>query len=335
MSSRKQGSVTVIMPNRNHGHYITAALEAICGQSLAPRRVVVIDDASTDDSITIIQEVARRFPVVELLSNPVAKGTMATLNECLRTVDTEYVYCAGADDLVLPSFLERTLALLDAFPAVPYATTASAEMDETGRLLPPPLTAPSTPSGLLGREQVLDLLWRYDSFGSGNTTVYRTAALARAGGFPGEFEAFADGYLLQSLALADGCAYWPERLGVWRRNSTGNAGSMARKADLLMDVLSRVVTRMRSGDRHLFPEPYVRRFISRWRYRSALGLHRVGEVERAVRIAGLKGPEAAAYRRLLALLSPGWAARILFVRLLAGDVPTLLARKWTQETSVR
>ena len=323
MSALERASVTVVMPNRNHGHYIAHALEAICRQSRRPERVVVIDDASTDHSRDVVGELIKEFPFIELFTNEVAKGTLINLNEWIFKAETEYVFCAAADDLVLPGFLERTIALLDAHPALPFATTASNEMDEEGQPLPAPLAAPSSESLILTPNEVLDRLWRYDSFGSGNTTVFRTAALRRTDGFPFELKAYADGYLLQSMALAEGCIYIPERLGVWRRNRTGNAGSLARRPEQLLEVLAHVQSRMRTLDRALFPEPYVRRFCRRWRYGASLRLFAEGRPEEAGRIVGLAKVETAIFRRL----DQKWLARLLFLRLLADDLPTLLRRK--------
>jgi glycosyltransferase involved in cell wall biosynthesis len=327
LSSLKPGAITVVMPNRNHGHYIAAALEAVCTQSHRPDRVVVVDDRSTDDSRDIVARLMDRFPVIERVENPSARGTVRNLNDWLFRIDTEYVLFAGADDLIFPDFLKRTAGLLDAHPAAPFATSASAEMDAAGRPLPLPRAVPSNATCFLSPGEVLDRLMAHGAFGAGNTTLYRTALLRGAGGFPAEFQAFCDGYLLQSMALERGCIYIPETLGSWRRQAGGYAGTMAQSRERLLEVGALVEGRMRGADRAVFPDAYVRKFGRRWRYAAALGLYRARLPAEGARAAGLGRLEGAVLGTVCRVLGARWIARYLLVRLLPGDVPLVLRRK--------
>ena len=45
---QNKGTLSVVMCNYNHGHYIQEALQAILSQSFSPLEVIVIDDASKD-----------------------------------------------------------------------------------------------------------------------------------------------------------------------------------------------------------------------------------------------------------------------------------------------
>ena len=49
--------LSVILPNYNHGALIPRALSALLGQDLLPIEIIVIDDASTDDSPAIIKTI--------------------------------------------------------------------------------------------------------------------------------------------------------------------------------------------------------------------------------------------------------------------------------------
>ena len=50
-----QATLSVTMTNYNHAHFIGDALDAILDQSYKPLEIIIIDDASTDDSYNIIQ----------------------------------------------------------------------------------------------------------------------------------------------------------------------------------------------------------------------------------------------------------------------------------------
>ncbi len=62
-------TVSVILPNYNHAHYLPQCLNAMLDQSVKPTEIIVIDDASTDNSIEVISDYVRRDPVVKLIQN--------------------------------------------------------------------------------------------------------------------------------------------------------------------------------------------------------------------------------------------------------------------------
>ena len=64
-----KGTLSVVMCNYNHGHYIQEALQAILSQSFPPLEVIVIDDGSTDNSVQIIGGIAEKNPTVKFYRN--------------------------------------------------------------------------------------------------------------------------------------------------------------------------------------------------------------------------------------------------------------------------
>ena len=57
-------SLSVILPNYNHGHLVLRALTSLARQD--PDEIIVVDDASTDDSLAILQDFARSVPITIL-----------------------------------------------------------------------------------------------------------------------------------------------------------------------------------------------------------------------------------------------------------------------------
>jgi hypothetical protein len=85
-------------------------------------RVLVIDDASDDDSADVARSIAESDPRVEVHVHPQNRGHIATYNEgLLEWCDTDYVALLSADDVLTPGALSRAAALLDANPAVGLA----------------------------------------------------------------------------------------------------------------------------------------------------------------------------------------------------------------------
>ena len=62
IASPPRPSVALVVPNYNHGRYLPESLGSIAAQTRAPDRVVIIDDASTDDSLAVISRFIANHP---------------------------------------------------------------------------------------------------------------------------------------------------------------------------------------------------------------------------------------------------------------------------------
>ena len=63
-------SFTVLITNYNDARYLPVALEAILSQTPGPDQVIVADDGSTDDSVSVIEAWANRHEVIEVVRSP-------------------------------------------------------------------------------------------------------------------------------------------------------------------------------------------------------------------------------------------------------------------------
>jgi glycosyltransferase involved in cell wall biosynthesis len=83
--------------------------------------VLIIDDASTDDSAEVARKIAAREPRVEVVAHAVNRGHIATYNEgLLDWAEGDYSVMLSADDLLTPGALRRAADLLDARPSVGF-----------------------------------------------------------------------------------------------------------------------------------------------------------------------------------------------------------------------
>src|ERR1044071_8971404 len=98
--------LSVLMPNFNHGRFLPEALDAILGQSYQPFEVIVIDDASTDNSVEILERFAARHSCIRLVRNEQNMGVMHNVNHLLNLASGDYLLFAAADDVILPGFFE-------------------------------------------------------------------------------------------------------------------------------------------------------------------------------------------------------------------------------------
>jgi hypothetical protein len=114
--------VTVLMPVHDGAAYLQAAIDSILAQTYRDLELVVVDDGSTDASADIVR--ACRDPRVRLERHARNLGLIATLNEGLDQVRTEYLARMDCDDLAHPERLARQIAHLDRNPHVAVLGTA-------------------------------------------------------------------------------------------------------------------------------------------------------------------------------------------------------------------
>jgi glycosyltransferase involved in cell wall biosynthesis len=113
-------TVSVVIPCYNYGHYLEAAVASVVDeQDGVDVRVLVIDDASTDDSAEIAHKLAARDSRIEVVVHETNRGHIATYNEGLLTwAQGDYCVLMSADDRLTPGSLQRAADLLDAHPSV-------------------------------------------------------------------------------------------------------------------------------------------------------------------------------------------------------------------------
>ncbi|WP_202925923.1 glycosyltransferase family 2 protein [Goekera deserti] len=110
--------VTVVVPCFDYARHLPVAVGSALDQQDVDVDVVVVDDASTDDSLAVARRLAAADPRVTVVARPVNGGPVATFNEGLRHVRGEYLVRLDADDALTPGSLARATALADAFPEV-------------------------------------------------------------------------------------------------------------------------------------------------------------------------------------------------------------------------
>lgn len=109
--------VSVIMPVYNAAPYLARALSSVAAQTYRDRELVLVDDGSTDPATVALLDTAAREPGTTLHRTP-NRGPALARNLAVERARGAYVLPLDADDWLAPAFLERTVPILDADPAV-------------------------------------------------------------------------------------------------------------------------------------------------------------------------------------------------------------------------
>lgn len=106
--------VTVVVAVWNRAALITRTLDSIAAQTRQPRSVIIIDDASTDNTVETVRKwIVQHDLPVELLINLENRGVAETRNAGLRKVTTRYAAFLDSDDVWLPNALDMLFTPLE------------------------------------------------------------------------------------------------------------------------------------------------------------------------------------------------------------------------------
>src|SRR5262245_23028599 len=174
----KPQSLTVVLPNFNHARFLPQALRALLAQTRPADELIVIDDASTDDSVEVIESFLPKLQNPILVRNKENVGVVRNMNVGLQMAGGSLlVFCAG-DQVVYPTFFERILALLQAYPQAAFASARTAIIDDDGNRTGVlnhcvPLSQP----GYIEAPAAARHLMRDDAWFTGNATIFRRTPL--------------------------------------------------------------------------------------------------------------------------------------------------------------
>lgn len=110
---KKKRKISIIMGIYNCEATIEDALKSLMCQTYKDWELIMCNDCSTDNTVKIAQTYSDMFDNILLIHNSKNEGLAFSLNHCLEYVDSEYVARMDADDLSLPTRLEKEVNFLE------------------------------------------------------------------------------------------------------------------------------------------------------------------------------------------------------------------------------
>lgn len=114
---QKTESVSVLAANFNNGPFLKEFIESILASTNLPEQIIIIDDASSDESIEILREY-ESHPLLRIVYLEKNIGFGNALNEGLKRVSTEFILRADPDDRFLPERIKKQTEFLKAHPEI-------------------------------------------------------------------------------------------------------------------------------------------------------------------------------------------------------------------------
>jgi glycosyltransferase involved in cell wall biosynthesis len=127
-------TISVCVLNYNYGPYLEGRLNSIFAQSYPVQEILLLDDASTDDSLAVAARVAEeaRRDVTIIANERNAGSVFAQWRRAAESARGDYIWIAEADDDSDPAFLARLVAAMAAAEAPILAFSDSRAIDENG-----------------------------------------------------------------------------------------------------------------------------------------------------------------------------------------------------------
>jgi succinoglycan biosynthesis protein ExoO len=102
--------VSVVIPAYNAEDTLERAIRTVLDQTVAPQEVIVVDDASTDGTRTLVETLAANDPRIRLIASSPNAGPAHCRNLGFRAAEGDWIAIQDADDAWSPDRLEKMLA---------------------------------------------------------------------------------------------------------------------------------------------------------------------------------------------------------------------------------
>ena len=102
--------LSVIVPSYNQGQYLGATLDSIFAQDYRPLEVLVVDGASSDNSVDLLRDYAGRHPELRWWSEP-DSGVVEAVNKGLDRARGEFAAIQSSDDIYHPGALREAVEI--------------------------------------------------------------------------------------------------------------------------------------------------------------------------------------------------------------------------------
>lgn len=216
--ARSRPLVSLCVPTYQRARFLGKTMESALAQTMKDFELIIVDDVSPDNTA----EVVSRYhdPRIRYVRNEVNRGVPENLNVAFSFALGKYVVLLEDHDLLDPTYLEKTIDLLERHPSIGFATTALVTIDQDDN--PIALWEADLPEVLSGR-RLLRLLLRRTTCPFSVTVVIRRELLANeCSPFDPHYWWYADQNLWMKLASKADFGYIAEPLLKMRTREPGH-----------------------------------------------------------------------------------------------------------------
>ncbi len=114
--------ISVLMPAYNRQQYIAEAIDAVLASTFKDFELIIVDDHSSDDTLSISQDYAVKDRRVQVFSNEENLEQFPNRNKAASMARGSIIFCADSDDTIEPDALEYVVNQFNAHPEINFAS---------------------------------------------------------------------------------------------------------------------------------------------------------------------------------------------------------------------
>lgn len=175
--------IDIAIPNYCYGRYLPECVASIAAQGVDDIRILIVDNASTDDSVEVARQLMRHDKRITLVAREKNLGHHASFNEGVDWAASKYFLLLCADDLLVEGCFKRALSVLEREPDVSFAAGAELVWHTTNPFPAIPDGASEPWRFLSSEEFTLERSLPSKVLFGGGAALVRTQDLKRVGHF--------------------------------------------------------------------------------------------------------------------------------------------------------
>lgn len=210
-------SVDIAIPCYQHGQFLRDCVSSVLSQTIDDLRILIIDNASTDDSADIARELATEDKRVEVVIHPVNLGPHASFNEGVDWARSDYFMILCSDDILTPGSLSSMVGIMEDDPEISFAYGKDVHWVD-GDARPNPIGSPAGSQWRVrdGSDFIVDRCRNPEHYIAAGMVLTRTSAHKTAGHYREELPHTDDLEMLLRLACLGRVADTRRILGIKR-----------------------------------------------------------------------------------------------------------------------
>jgi len=232
--------VSICIPVYNGASYLNACLDSIFAQTFTNYELLIVDDGSSDESITLLSEAQKRFPKLRVHHNEKNLGLVGNWNRCLELAQGTWIKFVFQDDLLAPDCLSQLMmAAADSQALIVCQRHFLIEEDApedlrqyfTKEVLTLEKIYNGQVPGFIPARQIAQLAVRYitrNFIGEPTTVLFKRALVSRLGNFDPNLAQICDLEYWLRIATHYGLKYVPEPLCTFRVHGSSATTSNTR-----------------------------------------------------------------------------------------------------------
>lgn len=240
--------VSVVIPNYNYEKYIKERIESVIKQTYPIYEIIILDDASTDNSIKVIESIINKYKSIKFLTSYNKRNSNSVFSQWQKgfsLASGDYIWIAEADDSCSPHFLENVMQGFDDKEVV-LSYSESLRIDENNMIISPSMR--DWMEGVSktrwnksyindGKKEIIEALSICNTIPNVSAVVFKKKDQIELIEAAKKFKISGDWYIYYKLLESGKIAYNAKSLNYFRKHSKSTS-TMARKEIELEEVLA-------------------------------------------------------------------------------------------------